>query len=103
MAALAPLRLIASVEAGTTSGAQLETLLADAGRLAEFRVLLDDRGQVRRMASANVASARSSCADRPLAPYGADSLAMAACVMLRISWRSTTVNSSRIAAASASV
>jgi hypothetical protein len=52
MAALAPLRLIASVEAGTTSGAQLETLLADAGRLAEFRVLLDDRGQVRRMASA---------------------------------------------------
>ena len=52
------MRLLNAVEAGTTSGAQLQTLLqADPGRLAEFNVLLGMRGQTRRMAASSTAMA----------------------------------------------
>jgi hypothetical protein len=51
MPVLRSLRLLGSVEAGTTTGAQLETFLADAGRKAELSVLLASRGQSRRMAN----------------------------------------------------
>lgn len=50
MPVLRPLRLLAAVEAGTTNSAQLQTFLTDAGRAAEFGVLLASRGQSRRMA-----------------------------------------------------
>lgn len=42
-------RLLNAVEAGTVSGAQLETYLADAGRLAEFSALINNRGQMKRI------------------------------------------------------
>ena len=52
------MRLLNAVEVGTTSGAQLQTLLnADSGRLAEFNVLLGMRGQTRRMAASSTAMA----------------------------------------------
>lgn len=47
------LRLLNAIEAGTTTGAQLETLLSsDPGRAAEFGVLCGIRAQVRRMLAA---------------------------------------------------
>ncbi len=50
------MRILNAVEAGTTTGTQLEALLiGDAGRLAELNVLLGMRGQSRRM-SASVTS-----------------------------------------------
>ena len=51
MSTLRSLRLLGAVEAGTVTGTQLQTYLADAGRNAEFSVLLSNRGQSRRMAS----------------------------------------------------
>ena len=46
------MRMLNAVEAGTLTGAQLQTLLtADPGRLAELNVLLGMRGQARRMAA----------------------------------------------------
>ena len=50
------MRLLNAIEAGKTSGAQLQALLtADPGRLAEFNVLLGMRGQMRRMAASSTA------------------------------------------------
>jgi hypothetical protein len=51
MASLRGIRLINAVEGGTVTGSQLETYLSDAGRLAEFKVLLSMRGQTRRIAA----------------------------------------------------
>lgn len=45
------MRLINALEAGTLTGAQLQTLLADTGRLAELQSLCQMRGQSRRMAA----------------------------------------------------
>jgi len=50
MSTLRSLRLLGAVEAGTVSGAQLQTYLIDAGRASELSVLLASRGQSRRMA-----------------------------------------------------
>ena len=43
------MRMINAVEVGTTSGAELEALLADDGRLSEFKVLMDMPGQTKRI------------------------------------------------------
>lgn len=51
------MRLLNSIEAGVLTSAQLETLLADAGRLAEFKSLMQMRGQVRRIAASSTALA----------------------------------------------
>lgn len=51
MSTLRSLRLLGAVEAGTVTGTQLQTYLTDAGRNAEFAVLLSNRGQSRRMAN----------------------------------------------------
>ena len=51
MPTLRALRLLNSVESGTTSGSVFNTYLTDAGRLAEFNVLLSMRGTTRRIAS----------------------------------------------------
>jgi hypothetical protein len=51
MSTLRSLRLLGSVETGTTLGPALNTFLEDSGRLSEFHVLLSMRGQARRMAS----------------------------------------------------
>lgn len=52
MPMLRSMRLLNSIEAGITDGAALQTLLADAGRLAEFKVMLQIRAYVRRMTAA---------------------------------------------------
>ncbi len=68
------MRLLNAIEAGTTTGAQLETLLtADPGRRAEFNVLLGMRGQMRRMAASSTAmTAVIESATARLAIYNSD-------------------------------
>ena len=72
------MRLLNAVEAGTTSGAQLQTLLADPGRLAEFNVLMGMRGQTRRMAASSTAMAAVIASSTAMAAVIASSTAMAA-------------------------
>ena len=73
------MRLLNAVEAGTTSGAQLQTLLAaDPGRLAEFNVLLGMRGQMRRMAASSTAMAAVAASSTAMAAVIASSTAMTA-------------------------
>lgn len=57
MPTLRSLRLLGAVEAGTVSGAQLQTYLTDVGRSSEFSVLLSNRGQTRRMAASSLTMA----------------------------------------------
>lgn len=52
MPMLRSMRLLNSIEAGITDGAALQTLLSDAGRLAEFKAMLQMRAYVRRMTAA---------------------------------------------------
>ena len=73
------MRLLNAVEAGTTSGAQLETLLtADPGRLAEFNVLLGMRGQMRRMAASSTAMTAVAASSTAMTAVIASSTAMTA-------------------------
>jgi hypothetical protein len=73
------MRLLNAIEAGTTSGAQLQTLIAaDPGRLAELNVLLGMRGQARRMAASSTAMDAVIASSTAMAAVAASSTAMAA-------------------------
>ena len=72
------IRMLNAIEAGTTSGAQLETLLGDSGRLAEFNVLLDMRGQARRIASATTTMTAIAASSTAMTAVAASSAAMTA-------------------------
>ena len=72
------IRMLNAIEAGTTSGAQLETLLGDSGRLAEFNVLLDMRGQARRIASATTTMTAIAASSTAMTAVAASSTAMTA-------------------------
>ena len=51
------MRTLNAIEAGTLTGAQLQTLLtSDPGRLAELSQLLTLRGQTRRMAASSLSA-----------------------------------------------
>ena len=75
MPALRAIRTMNAIEAGTLTGAALQTYLADvtlgAGRVADFNMLINARGHARRMASsatamsavANSATAMSAVAN----------------------------------------
>ena len=73
------MRLLNAIEAGTTTGAQLQALLtADPGRLAEFNVLLDMRGQTRRMAASSTAMTAVLASSTAMTAVLASSTAMTA-------------------------
>ena len=73
------MRLLNAIEAGTTTGAQLQALLtADPGRLAEFNVLLGMRGQMRRMAASSTAMTAVIASSTAMAAVAASSTAMTA-------------------------
>ena len=59
------IRLLNSLETGTTTGDQLQTLLADTGRQGELTALLNLRSQTKRLASS--ATAMSAVAGSPTA------------------------------------
>jgi hypothetical protein len=52
---LRTIRLLNSLEAGTTTGANLQTILSETGRLGEFVTLLNLRSQTKRLASSPTA------------------------------------------------
>lgn len=73
------MRLLNAIEAGTTTGAQLQTLLAaDPGRLAELNVLLGMRGQARRMAASSTAMTAMIASSTALAAMVANRVSMIA-------------------------
>ena len=90
------MRLLNAVEAGTTTGAQLETLLtADPGRLAEFNVLLGMRGQTRRMAASSTAMTAVIASSTAMTAVAESSTAMTAV------WASDTATDAVFASATA--
>ena len=79
MPTIRAMRLLNAIKAGTTTGAQLQTLLtADPGRLAEFNVLLGMRGQMRRMAASSTAMTAVAASSTAMAAVIASSTAMTA-------------------------
>lgn len=72
------MRLLGAIEAGTTNSSQLETLLADAARLGEFRVLLNLRGQATRIATSAVTIATVLASATARAALLENAVAMAA-------------------------
>ena len=97
------MRLLNAVEAGTTTGAQLETLLtADPGRLAEFNVLLGMRGQTRRMAASSTAMAAVAASSTAMAAVIASSTAMAAVAASSTAMAAVIASSTAMAAVIAS-
>ena len=87
------MRMLNAIEAGTLTGAQLETLLtSDRGRLAEFNQLLQLRGQVRRMAASSTA----------MQAIAASSTAMSALLANSAAWNTVVSSSTAMAAVAAS-
>ena len=73
------MRMLNAIEAGTLTGAQLETLLTDdPGRLAELSVLLGMRGQVRRIAASSTAMTAVAASSTAMTAVAASSTAMTA-------------------------
>ena len=60
-------RLLNAVALGTTSGAQMQTLLADSDRAAAFNALLNRPGQMRRMAASSTAMAAVAASSTAMA------------------------------------
>ncbi len=74
------MRLLNSIEAGNTDGTELETLLGDAGRLAEFTVVLNMRGQTRRVAASSTAMTAVAASSTAMTAVAASSTAMTAVI-----------------------
>jgi len=96
------MRMLNAVEAGTTSGAQFQTLLADPGRLAELNVLLGMRGQARRMAASSTAMAAVAASSTAMAAVIASSTAMAAVIASSTAMAAVAASSTAMSAVWAS-
>ena len=97
------MRLLNAIEAGTTSGAQLETLLtADPGRLAEFNVLMGMRGQARRMVASSTAMAAVIASSTAMTAVAASSTAMAAVIASSTAMAAVIASSTAMTAVAAS-
>ena len=97
------MRMLNAVEAGTLTGAQLQTLLtADPGRLAELNVLLGMRGQARRMAASSTAMNAVAASSTAMAAVIASSTAMAAVAASSTAMAAVAASSTAMAAMNAS-
>ena len=97
------MRLLNAVEAGTTTGAQLENLLtADPGRLAEFNVLLGMRGQMRRMAASSTAMTAVIASSTAMTAVAASGTARAAIYNSDTALEAIAASTTAIAAIAAS-
>ena len=96
------MRLLNAVEAGTITGAQLQTLLADPGRLAEFNVLLGMRGQTRRMAASSTAMTAVLASSTARAAVIASSTAMTAVAASSTAMTAVLASSTAMTAVAAS-
>lgn len=96
------MRLMNAVEAGTTSGAQLQTLLAaEAGRLSELNVLLQMRGQVRRLAASPVTIGAFASSSTAMSAVVVSPTAMVAISGSQIAASTVTSSSTAVSAISA--
>ena len=97
------MRMLNAVEAGTLTGAQLQTLLtADPGRLAELNVLLGMRGQARRVAASSTAMTAVAASSTAMAAVAASSTAMAAVAASSTAMTAVAASSTAMAAVIAS-
>jgi len=96
MAKIQGIRLLNAVVNGTTSGAQMQTLLADSTRLAAFTALLSDMPkQIARMAASSTAMTAVAASSTAMAAVAASSTAMTAV------WASNTATDAVFASATA--
>jgi hypothetical protein len=97
------MRLLNAVEAGTTSGTQLETLLTnDPGRLAELNVLMGMRGQARRMAASSTAMNAVAASSTAMNAVIASSTAMNAVIASSTAMNAVIASSTAMNAVAAS-
>jgi len=97
------MRMLNAVEAGTTSGAQLEALLiADPGRLAELNVLLGMRGQARRVAASSTAMTAVAASSTAMTAVAASSTAMTAVIASSTAMTAVAASSTAMTAVAAS-
>ena len=81
MAKIQGIRLLSAIVNGTTSGAQMQTLLADSTRLAAFTALLSDMPvQCTRMAASSTAMAAVASSSTAMAAVAASRTARAAVI-----------------------
>lgn len=78
MPMLRAIRTLNNLEAGTLSGAALQTLLADTGRLGDFVSLVTQRGHARRLAASSTAMTAVAASSTAMAAVIASSTAMTA-------------------------
>ena len=96
------MRMLNAIEAGTTSGVQLQALLQDPGRLGEWQQLLVMRGQTRRIAASSTAMAAVAASSTAMAAVAASSTAMAAVVASSTAIAAVAASSTAMAAVAAS-
>ena len=78
MPMLRAIRTLNNLEAGTLSGAALQTLLADTGRHGDFVSLVTQRGHARRLAASSTAMAAVAASSTAMAAIVASNTALAA-------------------------
>ena len=96
------MRMLNAVEAGTTSGAQLQTLLTDSVKLGEWNVLLGMRGQARRMAASSTTMTAVAASSAAMTAVAASSTAMTAVVANNSAMTAVASSSTAMAAITAS-
>ena len=96
------MRLLNAVEAGTTSGAQLQALLSDPGRLVEWNVMMGMRGQTRRMAASSTGMAAVVASSTAMTAVVASSTAMTAVAASSTAMTAVAASSTAMAAVAAS-
>ena len=96
------MRLLNAVGVGTTTGAQLQTLLDDPGRKSEWQQLLEMRGQVSRMAASSTAMAAVIASSTAMAAVIASSTAMTAVIASSTAMAAVAASSTAMTAVAAS-
>ena len=102
MPMLRAIRMMNAVSVGTLDGAGLETLLADTGRLGEWKEMLEWKGQARRLAQNPQAMAAVIASSTAMAAVAASSTAMAAVIASSTAMAAVIASSTAMAAVWAS-
>ena len=96
------MRMLNSIEAGITTGAQLQALLADPIKLGEWNVLVGMSGQARRMAASSVTMNAVAASSTAMNAVAASSTAMNAVIASSTAMAAVAASSTAMAAVAAS-
>ena len=102
MALISAMRMLNSLENGTLSGAQLQTLLANNSRLGEWQVLLSIPSQARRIAVNNVTMTAVVASSTAITAVAASSTAMTAVIASSTAMTAVIASSTAMTAIAAS-